>query len=92
MTIDYTDLFNNFSDDAILNESLAKLIDEAHHIHFCHPEIWKREGDFKDYAAGQIANLIKEGSITSSSLINLKDRTTSMLTYRAIELLNSNQI
>lgn len=90
MDVDYEKLFESFSQNEKLNQQLSGLIDEANHVHFSHPEIWKREGSFKDYASSKLARLIREDRALTRKFLDLKDRTLSMLVYRAIELLDSN--
>ena len=58
-------------------------------MHFHHPQMWKREGGFKDYAASYLALQIRDNKALIRQLLILKCRTLSMLVYRAIELLNS---
>lgn len=85
----YINLFANFFDEQSLNTEFASLLEEARHVHFSHPESWKREGNFKDYASSKFAFLIEEDRSLIPKLLELKDRTVSMLTYRAIELLKN---
>lgn len=89
MDIDYIKLFESFSDDKHINQNLASLVEEANHVHFHHPEIWKRDGSFKDYASSKIALHIREDRTLTRKFLTLKNRTLSMLVYRAIELLDA---
>ena len=89
MNTDYGKLFESFSEDKELNQQFALLLDEANHIHFAHPEMWKREGCFKDYASSNLALHIREEKSLTRKFLALKNRTLSMLVYRAIELLDS---
>ena len=85
----YNNLFANFFDEKHLNIQFASLVEEANHVHFHHPESWKREGNFKDYASSKFALLIEEDHSLIRKFLDLKDRTVSMLTYRAVELLKN---
>ena len=85
----YDILFKGFFEDGDLNSKLAVLLEEAEHVHFSHPEMWKRNGEFKDYAASKLALIIKDKRSRIGKFLDLNDRIVSMLIYRAVELLKS---
>lgn len=85
----YELLFKDFFEQEELNSKLASLIEESEHVHFSHPETWKRDGKFKDFAASKIALIIQENRSLTRKFLGLNDRVVSMLTYRALELLES---
>lgn len=85
----YDELFAGFFEDEAENSNWAKLLEEARHVHFMHPESWKRDANFKDSVASKLALLIKQDRTLTRRLLGLNDRIVSMLTYRAVELLQS---
>ena len=86
----YDTLFKGFFEDEELNSKLAVLVDQAEHVHFSHPESWKKNGEFKDFAACKLALIIKDKQFLIRKFLGLNDRIVSMLVYRAIEILKSN--
>lgn len=86
----YLDLLSGFFEEETLNSDWAERFEEAHHVHFSHPEMWKREAGFKDYVSSQIALLVQKDRYLVKKFSELEDRIISMLTYRAVELIKTN--
>ena len=78
-------------DDPKLNRYLSELLNEAWHVHQHHRDgHWNKSGGYKDKYAARIALKIRENRSLLHKFLKLKDRLLSMLTYRAIELLDEN--
>ncbi|MEM1103939.1 MAG: hypothetical protein AAGH48_07520 [Pseudomonadota bacterium] len=88
--MNYAIYLSNFTEDDELNDALVAMFDEAHHVHYRHPEMWKREARFKDRCAAQLALLMRENGDLATRLLTLKLRIVSMLVHRAAELLATN--